>query len=166
MFPLNNNCLDCESAVTGDTLTAGLLITAPAAATGGNKSKRCWLRYILIGVFISRKKSHYNRIEGSPEPADAVSEQPLLLDSSSSASAQAHPHVVIDISSPPPPVVRQPLWDTIVRIVKEKDLNSLRKLGGVKGVQSVLLHDQNTHFQVQYQFYWTPPSALFFSMYR
>ncbi|KAF3443279.1 hypothetical protein FNV43_RR12961 [Rhamnella rubrinervis] len=126
----------CDGVVVaGDTLTAGLLV-----ATGADKAKRSWVRYIRIGVFIYRIRSHYYRIKGSPEPADAVSEQPLLLDSSTPASAQAQPDVVINISSP------RPQWDSIVRIVKERDLKSLRELGGFRGVQSVLRDDQTTRY--------------------
>ncbi|PQM41888.1 calcium-transporting ATPase 12 plasma membrane-type-like [Prunus yedoensis var. nudiflora] len=87
----------------------------PSTLPGQYVLRKRWLRYIALGVFIS-SRSKKTRL-----PREAPSYEPL---EAPAPPAPASDHA-IDIP------LQDPFLNKVARIVREKDLNALRGLGGV-----------------------------------
>lgn len=116
MFESNTNqACDTEA----QTLGAGLLITT---TTTSPKYGRFWRKSLYVGIFITLKKTPDDQESPLPKEPPASSE---ILERTSSFH-------VIDIHS------EQPFAENVAEIVKQRDLNGLRRLGGIDGVLALL----------------------------
>ena len=124
MFKSNTNqACDTEA----QTLGAGLLITT---TTTSPKYGRCWRKSLYVGIFITLKKTPDDQESPLSSPSyDPLPEEPPARTSSDH---------VIDVDSDNERVIdvddEELLPKKVAEIVKQRDLNALRSLGGVDWV--------------------------------
>ena len=132
MFESNTNeACDTEA----QTLGAGLLITT---TTTSPKYGRFWRKSLYVGIFITLKKTPDDQESPLPSPSYvSLPEEPAAASEILEGTSSVH---VIDVDSDNGRDIdvddEELLPETVAvaKIVKRKDLNSLRRLGGVDGV--------------------------------
>ncbi|XP_030932648.1 calcium-transporting ATPase 12, plasma membrane-type-like [Quercus lobata] len=102
-----NQACDIEA----QTLGAGLLITT---TTISPKYGRIWRKSLYVGLFITQKKTPYDPLPEEPPAASKILERASSV------------HIDVDDE--------EHLPEIIAEIVKQRDLNSLKRLGGVDEV--------------------------------
>lgn len=130
MFESNTNQV-CDTEA--QTLGAGLLITT---TTTSPKYGRFWRKSLYVGIFITLKKTPDEQESplsspsyvALPEEPPAASEIPARTSSFQAIDVHSDNGRDIDVDD------EQPFPKTVAEIVKQKDLNHLRRLGGVDGV--------------------------------
>ena len=132
MFESNTNeACDTEA----QTLGAGLLITT---TTTSPKYGRFWRKSLYVGIFITLKKTPDDQESPPSSPSYVpLPEEPPAASEILERTSSDH---VIDVQSDNGRDIdvdyEELLPETVkvAKIVKRKDLNSLRRLGGVDGV--------------------------------
>ncbi|KAJ9169946.1 hypothetical protein P3X46_018087 [Hevea brasiliensis] len=138
---------DCDG--DGISLGATLLFTGTGAGTTttsfSGKYARFWRRSrLVVGIFISLKKKPLDHQSPVPSPSSSIPYVPPLPPLSSdqlprTSSSQSRHTIDIHSDNEEGEVDdEQLLRESIARIVKEKDLESLKQFGGVKRIASIL----------------------------
>lgn len=126
MFPAD------DGHETFDEAAAGMVMSTTAAASvgGGGEKNSVWFRYVVLSIVVFTSTS--------PEE-DVNDHQPLDHANSSDQTTTTEDQVEVVVH------VGETDWERVVRIVDERNLMALRRLGGVDRV--VLL--QRSHFEVK-----------------
>ncbi|KAK9285556.1 hypothetical protein L1049_024751 [Liquidambar formosana] len=141
MFQTSTTDSGCNDG--GDSLHAGLLSTANSSS-GTGKRRGFWHIVICVRLLISISKRPFDHHHGVSSPLSSSAVPPPPIDKQFSRTSSSSSQFVIDIrinseieeESPDEPEVDE--QEQLRRIVQEKDLDSLRRFGGVKRVASVL----------------------------
>ncbi|KAB1208683.1 Calcium-transporting ATPase 10, plasma membrane-type [Morella rubra] len=121
-------------------LSVGLLITT---STAGGKYSRLWRRSLCIGIFISLRKNLIRQESPPPTPTYAPCPQepvPAAASEQLSRTSSSQSRCVIDIhdnEEEKEANAEEILRNKVVQAVKERNLNSLRRIGCVNEVAAL-----------------------------